>query len=66
MSQGMKEPILQIGQDGGHLYRLEKVKALQLTSGNLHALLFPSLSRYFGLNFIILLKSLVFYLLGGI
>jgi hypothetical protein len=30
-----------------HLCRLGKAKALKLTPGELHALLFPSLSRYF-------------------
>jgi hypothetical protein len=52
--------------EGGNLYRLGKAKALILTPGELHALLFPSLSRYFGLNLIILLQSFVLYLLGRI
>jgi hypothetical protein len=39
MSQGMKEPNLQISQEGGHLYTLEKAKALKLIPGERHALL---------------------------
>jgi hypothetical protein len=55
-----------LAQEGGHLYRLWKAKALKLTPVELHVLLIPHLSRYFELNLMILCQSFVFYLLGRI
>jgi hypothetical protein len=44
---------------GGHSYVLEKPKVLKLTPGELHALSFPTSSRYSGWNFMILFQSFV-------
>jgi hypothetical protein len=45
---------------GRSFIQIMKTKALKLTPGELHGLLFHSLRRYFGLSLMVLFQSFVF------